>query len=141
MGRFQNLFTRANQDLRESGVTSRSAGCQANNASTPTITAEDTSQEAQALEAIANLATASADSRQTINALTQTNASLVAELVSLRKEAAALKLRKTKNHCCWSYGTLSDYKSKNCANKKPGNKDDATFYSKQGGSETKCVKT
>ena len=106
-----------------------------------TSTVEDTSQEAQALEAIANLAIASADSRQNIKILTETNACLVAELIALRKEAAALKLRKTKNHCCWSCGTFCDQKSKNCPNKKPGHKDDADFYNKQSGSETKHVKT
>ena len=53
---FKTFFTKANQDLRDSGTTARSAGYQANNISVTNNPVEDTSQEVQALEAIANLA-------------------------------------------------------------------------------------
>ena len=86
---FKIFFTKANQNLRKSRVTSQTAGYQENNLCQ--LCVEDSPSEVQALEAIANLATASAENRQTITKLTETNASLVKELVELQKEIASLK--------------------------------------------------
>ena len=57
---FKTFFTKANQDLRISIQTARSAGFQANNIMAGV---QDSESEVQALEAIANLATASAEDK------------------------------------------------------------------------------
>ena len=120
-----------------SSQTARSAGYQANNTMAGV---QDSETEVQALEVIANLATASAEDKQTIATLTATNATLVAELAEVRKEFAAFRKssnRRNLNHYCWSYGTHCDHDSKTCKDKKPGHKDDATWRNKLGGNENR----
>ena len=133
---FKTFFTKANQDLRISTQTARSAGFQANNIMAGV---QDSESEVQALEAIANLATASAEDKQTIATLTATNASLVAELIEVRKEFAAFRksTRSNLKHYCWSCGTHCDHDSKICKAKKAGHKDEATWKNKLGGSESR----
>ena len=116
--------------------TARTAGFQANNAMAE---GQDSETEVQALEAIANLATASAEDKQTIATLTATNASLVAELVEVRKEFAAFRKtsRNVHKHYCWTCGTHCDHDSKICRVKKPGHKEEATWKNKMGGNESR----
>ena len=107
-------------------------------------------EEAQALEAIANLATASASDKTTIATLVEANASLVKEVTSLHKEIATLRLanhskgRKGKGtslmHYCWSCGTNLNHASLDCINPKPNHKNDATAANKKGG-ETRRFKS
>ena len=75
MKTFKVFFAKYHQDLLMSSQTARSAGFQANNIMTG---GQDSDTEVQALEAIANLATANAEDKQNIATLTATNASLVA---------------------------------------------------------------
>ena len=135
---FKMFFTKANQDLRDSGVTARSAGYQANNVSQAQTDVQDTPQEVQALEAIANLATASTENRESIATLTATNAALVKELVELRLEAknlrATLSRRNKFSNYCWSCGMNCDHTSRACQNKKEGHKVQATLRNMLGGS-------
>ena len=116
--------------------TARTAGYQANNTM---VENQDPVTEVQVLEAIANLATSSAEDKQTIATLTASNASLVAELIEVRKEFAAFRRtsRNANKHYCWSCGTHCDHDSKICKAKKPGHKDEAIWKNKMGGNESR----
>ena len=133
---FKVFFAKANQDLRAYRQTSRTAGYQANNTM---VERQDSENDVQALEAIANLATESAEDKQTIGTLTATNASLVAELIELRKEFANFRKtsRNAYKHYCWSCGTYCNHDSKICKAKKPGHEDEATWKNKLGGNESR----
>ena len=99
------------------------------------------------MEAITNLATASASDKSTIATLTATNATLtstnstlVKEITFLRKELHTLRDAGSdtnhRKHYCWSCGTFSSHPSHKCNVKKDGHKNGATATNKMGG-ETK----
>ena len=104
-------MTKVHQDLRVSSQTSRSTGFQENNIMTG---GQDSETEAQALEAISNLAIANAEDKQTIATLIATNASLVAELTQLRSEFTAFRKtsRNVLKHYFWTCRTHCDRDSK-----------------------------
>lgn len=77
---FKIFFTKAHQDLQDSQVTARALGHQANNVSEQHFNAA-IAHEAETLEALANLAAASAADKSVITTLTSTSAELVKELV------------------------------------------------------------
>ena len=98
-------------------------------------------KEAGALEAIANLATASASDKSTIATLTATNATLtstnstlVKEITFLQKELHTLCDAGSDTsyckHYCWSCGTSSSHPSHKCNTKKDGCKYGATATNK-----------
>jgi len=138
---FKTFFCKAHHDLRESQLMHdpqvTAASYQANNATQDNDTFVSP-PEADALEAIANLAIASSEDKNTINTLTATNASLVQQLVSLRAELAnCRRSARTKNqsftHYCWTHGTSCNHKSENCHGKKDGHKLAATAENKMNG--------
>ena len=148
---FKSFFHKAHQDLRLSQACSTvsSAGYQANNvdltqSTTDTLFDQAIQEEAGALEAIANLATASASDKSTMSILTATNATLTATNATLVKETSFLRkeiyaLREAgsdaghRKHYCWSCGTSSNHPSHKCTTKKDGHKNGATAINKMGG--------
>ena len=101
---FKIFFHKAHRDniKTQDLPTAANVGFQANLASERACVSTDTNdpdiafdneinEEAHALEAIANLATASATDKSTIATLTNTNAMLVKEIANLRKEIASFK--------------------------------------------------
>ena len=101
-------------------------------------------EEAGALEAIANLATASASDKSEIanltstnDILTSTNATLVKELTYLRKEIYALRTSSSDvvhfTHYFQSYSNNSNHASHRCPSPKDGHKNRATTLNKMGG--------
>ena len=142
---FKVFFRKAHRDIMQTQdlSTAASAGFQANLASERVFNAPDAtfdnviSEEAHALEAIANLATASATDKATIATLTNTNATLVKEIANLRKEIASLKPSARSSfpftHCCWSCGTKSDHPSHKCEKQKANHQAQATAANKIGG--------
>ena len=138
---FKRFFSKANRDIRESQVLSENQvtarGYQANSANAEFDQALD--HESSALEAIANLAVASSEDKQTISVLTATNSRLVQELVSLRAELASCKANRVRGDrrnrfYCWSCGVNSPHDSSRCNKKKDGHKVEATYLNKMGGS-------
>ena len=102
-------------------------------------------------EALANLATATANDRQAVANLTATNRRLTEELAKVNAELiTALKkithltqtVTELQNnlpsykHYCWSCGTNSPHPSHKCENKKQGHKDKATKHNMMGGTTT-----
>ena len=154
---FKVFFRKAHQDFIQTQdlSTAANAGFQANLASEracvpSTSNAPDATfdneiiEEAHALEAIANLATASATDKATIATLTNTNATLVKEIASLRKEITSLKPYPRSSfpftHYCWSCGTKSDHPSHKCEKRKPNHQVQATAASEMGG-ETRVFRS
>ena len=136
---FKDFFSKAQHDLRESQMMHdpqvTAAGYQANNAAQSNDSFVLPS-EADAFEAIANLAIASSEDKNTISTLTATNASLVQQLVSLRAELATCRRSSSnsnRNHYCWTHCTSCNHKSADCMLKKSGHKIDATAENKMGG--------
>ena len=103
----------------------RSAGFQVNNI---IVSGQDLDSKLQVLEALANLATANVEGKQTIAILTATNAFLVKELFKLQKEFAAFQQtsRNVSKHYYLNYRMHYNHNSKICKVKKPGYKDKAT---------------
>ena len=145
---FKVFFRAAHQDSRQSQAqpTASSAGYQANYVGFPSINQPEPSdaefdraisEESHALEAIANLATASATDKATIPTLTNTNAVLVKEIASLRKEITSLRFRPqpfgSNTHYCWSCGKKSDHPSSKCETRKPNHQTGATAANMMGG--------
>ena len=81
---------------------------------------QDSETEAQALEAISNLAIANAEDKQTIATLIATNASLVAELTQLRNEFTVFRKtsRNVRKHYFWTCDTHCYHNSNMCKVKK-----------------------
>ena len=135
--------------LSQACSTVSSAGYQANNINAhqnvdDTLLDHAIQEEAGALEAIANLATASASDKSTIATLTATNATLTStnstlakEITFLRKELYALRDAGSDNtnhkHYCWLCGTSLSHPSHKCNAKKDGHKNGATATNKIGG--------
>ena len=147
---FKIFFRKAHRDSIKTQDLSTAAniGFQANLSAERTCISTDTNdldiafdneinEEAHALEAIANLATASATDKSTITTLTNTNTMLVKEITILRKEIASLKPFPrnsfTFTHYCWSCGTKSDHPSHKCEKRKPNHQVQATAANKMGG--------
>ena len=137
---FKRFFSKADRDIRESQVLSENQvtarGHQANSANAEHDQALD--HESSALEAIANLAVASSEDKQTISVLTATNSRLVNELVSLRAELATCKSTKVRGDrrnrfYCWSCGINSPHDSSRCNKKNTSHKVVATYQDKMGG--------
>jgi hypothetical protein len=91
---FKRVFTLAHQELRESTHTSKGSGFHsANNAVTQDDFNHDIQQET--VDAIANLATATASDRATVASLTATNSRLTLELIAVNaKLVKALEANK-----------------------------------------------
>ena len=139
---FKQKFTEAHQDLQESQATARSTGY-AGYANA--VTAQDN----EAIEAITQLANATTADRTTIVTLTQQvkelqdqNKKLNDKLVETLEKLSETCITATSNpapkrrerYYCWSCGSRSNHKGKDCKKKKEGHKDEATENNKMGGS-------
>ena len=147
---FKRVFTLAHQELRESTHTAKGAGFQSANSA---MVQDDIQQET--VDAIANLATATAADRTTVATLTETNRRLTLELVAVNaklvkaleankaagsggghpQSSGGRSAQKTKGpHYCWHCGSSVWHPSARCWSKKEGHRDDATEDNKMGGS-------
>ena len=148
-GAFKTHFANEYLDLKECQTLSTASAFQA------TTFQQDT------VDAIANLATATAQDREAVANLTSANATLTAELAKVNGELilALKKINtmsqiiqdlKTKGgqtstgtspdnhkHYCWSCGHSSPHPSHKCNNKKEGHEDKATKYNTMGGEAKK----
>ena len=151
----KSFFRAAHQDLRptQDQTTAASAGDQANHTVIPSGDqpqhhASDSefdraiSEEAHALEAIANLVTASATDKSNVETITKTNEVLVKEIASLRKEIISLRsalqpfgthLFGTNTNDCCSFSTKSSHPSHKRENKKPNHQLRTTAANMMGG--------
>ena len=138
---FKRKFTEAHQDLQESQATARSTGYAGY--------ANAVTQETEALEALAQLANATTVDCATITTLTQQvkelqdenkklNAKLVETLEKLSQMCGttptAQTPKKRERFYCWSCGSRSNHKGKDCKKKKEGHQDEATENNKMGSS-------
>ena len=145
---FKSHFANEYQDLKDNQVNTTSSAYQA--------TAE---YQQDTVEALANLATATASDREAVANLTSTNKALMDELAKVNAELinalkkinfmgqtiADLKAKNSNttsptptlghNHYCWSCGFKSPHPSYKCINKKQGHQDKATKYNIMDGSK------
>jgi hypothetical protein len=140
---FKRDFALSHREFREAKVTSAGAGYQSANS----VYQQNT------VDAIANLATATAHDRQTVSTLTATNSALTLELTAVnRKLVTALqeiaKLQAASNssvgtpaavplepkHYCWSCGYRQTHYSSRCPVPKPGHQKSAKAADTMGGS-------
>ncbi len=153
---FKAAFATAHQEYRETQTTSKQAGYHSAN-SAAAFELQDT------VEALANLATATAADRSTVAQLSATNASLTtelaqqtAQLATARAEITALKIEvaslkrpgqatplrpprvytHTNTNYCWSHGykVSRHHTSQTCGGPKDGHQRDATRQNTMGGS-------
>jgi hypothetical protein len=137
---FKRDFTLSHREFRESNVTSAGAGYQTANS----VYQQDT------VDAIANLATATAHDRQTVATLSATNSALTTELTSVNRKLVNALLEISKlhaanqtsptnapaepKHYCWSCGYRQTHYSSRCPNPKEGHKKAAKASDTMGGS-------
>ena len=150
---FKVFFATAHQEWRESQVTTTGAGFQTANA---VVYQKDT------VDAIANLATATASDCASVAALTATNSTLTTELTScqaklvvalqaftkltthnaeLRRHQASSqpRLDPTNSHYCWTHGFKCDHPGFRCPAPACGHEPKATSIETKGGT-TKIAK-
>ena len=96
-----------------------------------------------------DISSATNDSSHSLNTLS-TMESMISTIQELKKEIASLKATKNVDptinpktgkpwrRYCWTHGCCP-HSSKNCPNKAPGHKDNATFKNRQGGSNENCI--
>ena len=147
-GHFKIDFTLSHREHRETKVTTAGAGYQSANS----VYQQDT------VNAIANLATATAHDRQTVATLSATNSTLTLELAAANKQLVTALLDVTKlnvklcalqaissggtnppepvvpKHYCWSCGFRQTHYSSRCPNPKPGHQRAAKASDTMGGS-------
>jgi hypothetical protein len=142
---FKRDFALSHREFREARVTSAGAGYQSANVA----------YEQDTIDAIANLATATAHDRQTVSTLSATNSSLTQELATVNRklvtallentrltslvtgsvgQAANTNLRNTAHHYCWSCGYKQSHYSSKCPCPKPGHQNGAKASDTMGGS-------
>ena len=151
---FKVFFAAANQEYRESHATTTANAFQAE---TQGSFQQDT------IDAIANLATATASDRatvatlsKTVDTLTNELATSTQELVSALKKVTALtnsveywkaksntgrsgggdRNNRLLTHYCWTCGCKCNHNSRDCTLKADGHKSNATAENKQGGKTT-----
>jgi len=161
---FKIVFTRAHQEYRESQVTTPGAAgflaADVPHDDAPDYGTQDESQQ-QTIDAIANLATATAADRSAVAALSATvsdltkdlskaNSKLVAALEKiafLTQQAATPRIGRNprgtpsptgdssgRSHYCWTCGHKSDHSSWNCESPATGHQKRATRMNTMGGS-------
>ena len=142
---FKVYFALSHRELRETKVTSAGAGYQSANSV----------YQQETVDAIANLATATAADRQTVATLSATNSTLTVELTSVNRklvtaladiakltlQVADLKAKTGTSggvlepkHYCWSCGFKQTHYSSRCPNPKTGHQRAAKASDIMGGS-------
>jgi hypothetical protein len=142
---FQSDFSAAAQDLRESQATSQTAGYHSANAAVE----EQNLWRQETVDALANLATATASDRSTLAGLTTALAAANAEIATLKQQlterpaasqnASHQQQRFKHGNYCWTHGFRCgrNHTSATCKWPGEGHRKDATKDNKQGGSEAK----
>ena len=139
---FKTSFAIAHQELRESQLTSSNAGFQSANAAT--------GLQFETVDALANLATATAADRTSVAALTATISQLTLELSAANAKIIQMaeqhtnqnapghrRTRRAGPHYCHTHGSQVWHSSAKCNTKGPEHKDTATEANKLGGSTRK----
>lgn len=100
-------------------------------------------KENETIQALANLASATASDRQALAALVQTNADLTSQLKTALDRISALEKNKdnkkpfvrTHNSYCWTHGfrVSATHNSKTCTARKDGHREEATADNIMGG--------
>jgi hypothetical protein len=156
---FKRVFTLAHQELRESTQTAHKSGFHSANSAMDQQTVDHQDIQQDTVDAIANLATATAADRTTVATLTATNSRLTQELLAVNaklvraleqnrnrpskpkddtlRDASGNRVRSQKTqgpHYCFKCGSGVWHASAQCWSKKPGHKDEASETNKMGGS-------
>ena len=137
--RFKTHFARAYHELKEATSTTKTAGYTGNNA-----------MQGDPLQALNNLANATAADRETMANLTSTINSLTLQLAETNTklndalaEIQALKNSKKGKEkpkfdkYCWTHGVKCGHSSRECNKRAEGHKEEATEDNKMGGRTTK----